>query len=58
MNLLAASPSWREDAIVARFVREIKPMLNAEELAIAPLMQADEQHGIPPTVWSVLRENF
>jgi len=58
MNLLAASASWREDAIVARFVREIKPMLNADELAIAPLMQADEQHGIPPTVWSVLRENF
>ncbi len=58
MNLLAASPSWREDAIVARFVREIKPALNAEELAIAPLMQADEQHGIPPSVWSVLRENF
>jgi UDP-N-acetyl-alpha-D-muramoyl-L-alanyl-L-glutamate epimerase len=58
MNLLAASASWREDAIVARFVREIKPMLNAEELAIAPLMQADEQHGIPPTIWSVLRENF
>jgi len=58
MNLLAASASWREDAIVARFVREIKPMLNAEELMIAPLMQADEQHGIPPTVWSVLRENF
>jgi hypothetical protein len=58
MNLLAASASWREDAIVARFVREIKPMLNAEELAIAPLMQADEQHGIPSTVWSVLRENF
>lgn len=58
MNLLAASPSWREDAIVARFVREIKPALNAEELAIAPLMQADEQHGIPPAVWSVLRENF
>mgnify|MGYP000105382784 FL=1 len=58
MNLLAASASWREDAIVARFVREIKPMLSAEELAIAPLMQADEQHGIPLTVWSVLRENF
>ena len=58
MNLLAASASWREDAIVARFVREIKPMLRAEELAIAPLMQADEQHGIPPTIWSVLRENF
>ena len=58
MNLLAASASWREDAIVARFAREIKPMLDAEELAIAPLMQADEQHGIPPAVWSVLRENF
>ena len=58
MNLLAASASWREDAIVARFVREIKPMLSVEELAIAPLMQADEQHGIPLTVWSVLRENF
>ncbi|MGH8108891.1 MAG: UDP-N-acetyl-alpha-D-muramoyl-L-alanyl-L-glutamate epimerase [Arenimonas sp.] len=58
MNLLAASASWREDAIVARFVREIKPLLNKEELEIAPLMQADEQHGIPPTVWSVLRENF
>ncbi len=58
MNLLAASASWREDAIVARFVREIKPMLNADELAIAPLMQADEEHGIPSTVWSVLREHF
>ncbi len=58
MNLLAASASWREDAIVARFVREIKPQLVQSELDIAALMQADTEHGIPAKLWSALRENF
>jgi UDP-N-acetyl-alpha-D-muramoyl-L-alanyl-L-glutamate epimerase len=58
MNQLASSPTWREDVLVARFVRDIRPQLNAEELDLQTLMQADTEHGIPAKLWSALRENF
>jgi hypothetical protein len=58
MALLAASPSWREDALVSRFDREIRPQLDAGELQLAPLLVADGEHGIPAELWSALRANF
>jgi hypothetical protein len=58
MALLAVSPSWREDALVSRFDREIRPQLDASELPLAPLLMASGEHGIPAELWSALRENF
>lgn len=58
MALLADSPSWREDALVSRFDREIRPQLDAGELPLAPLLAASGEHGIPAGLWSALRENF
>ena len=58
MALLAASPSWREDALVSRFDREIRPQLDADQLPLAPLLVASSEHGIPSALWSALRENF
>jgi UDP-N-acetyl-alpha-D-muramoyl-L-alanyl-L-glutamate epimerase len=58
MHQLAASPSWREDLLVAHFVRDIRPQLQPDELDLQALMQADSEHGIPAELWSALRENF
>jgi UDP-N-acetyl-alpha-D-muramoyl-L-alanyl-L-glutamate epimerase len=58
MNSLASSPSWREDFLVARFARDIRPQLDKDQLMLPPLMQADSEHGIPSGLWSVLREHF
>jgi UDP-N-acetyl-alpha-D-muramoyl-L-alanyl-L-glutamate epimerase len=58
MAALGDSASWREDALVARFNREIRPQLDASELGIAPLLVASDEHGIPPALWGALRANF
>ena len=58
MAVLAQSPSWREDALVRRFSKEILPQLNADELAIAPLLVPDDEHAIPPVLWEPLRAAF
>jgi hypothetical protein len=58
MAALARSPSWREDALVRRFTQEILPQLDASELAIAPLLQPDSEHAIPPHIWESLRVAF
>lgn len=58
MTALARSPSWREDALVRRFAQEILPQLDAAELAIAPLLQPDAEHAIPPHIWEPLRVAF
>ncbi len=55
---LAASPAWREDALVARFAREIQPQLDAVELALAPLLLPSGEHGIPPDLWPALDACF
>jgi len=55
---LAERPEWREDAIVQRFTHEIRPQLNAAELEIAPLLNPDAEHGIPPALWERVRERF
>jgi hypothetical protein len=58
MAALAASPSWREDFIVQRFARDILPQLDADALAIAPLLLASDEHGMPATLWEPLRASF
>lgn len=58
MAALADSPSWREDALVARFRHEIRPRLVAAELPLAPLLVASAEHGIPSPLWGELRAHF
>ncbi|MCY7354632.1 MAG: endonuclease domain-containing protein, partial [Lysobacter sp.] len=55
MASLAARPEWREDSIVERFAREIRPQLDAAELDIATLMSIDDEHRIPAPLWDKLR---
>ncbi|MBJ6978743.1 MULTISPECIES: UDP-N-acetyl-alpha-D-muramoyl-L-alanyl-L-glutamate epimerase [unclassified Luteimonas] len=58
MAALAARPEWREDAVVVRFREVILPQLGGEDLAIAPLLVPDPEHGIPEVVWSRLHAYF
>jgi hypothetical protein len=58
MAALASIPSWREDALVARFQREIRPQLDAAELAMAPLLSPRGEHGIPQALWEAVRAHI
>jgi hypothetical protein len=58
MAALAARPEWREDALVERFAREIRPQLDPRDLELAPLLQLDDEHRIPADLWAKLRANF
>ena len=55
---LARRPAWREDALVARFAREILPQLEPSQLAIEPLLSAQGEHRIPTGLWELWRERF
>jgi hypothetical protein len=57
MATLAERPEWREDAVVERFAREIRPQLS-DVPAIAPLLVLSAEHGIPEAVWSRLHAHF
>ncbi len=48
MQALTKRAEWREDALVARFVREILPQLDARELALEPLLAPASEHFLPP----------
>lgn len=58
MATLGLRPEWREDALVARFNREIGPQLDADELQIGPLLQPQGPHRIASALWDQLRANF
>ena len=58
MAALGDRPEWREDAIVARFNREIRPQLDASELVVALLLEIGGEHRIPAALWERLRANF
>jgi UDP-N-acetyl-alpha-D-muramoyl-L-alanyl-L-glutamate epimerase len=58
MNALAGSASWREDALVARFQREIRPQLDPAELELAPLLPPEGPHGVPERLWEQVRAHF
>jgi hypothetical protein len=54
MATLAARPEWREDALVARFRREILPQLDVARLALAPWLAPAGEHGVPPRLAAAL----
>ena len=58
MAALAARPEWREDAVVARFAREIAPQLGEGEVDVAGLLALDPEHGIPAPLWERLRAHL
>jgi hypothetical protein len=58
MATLCARPEWREDEIVERFAREIRPQLSPIEQQIAALLIPDEEHRVPSVVWERLRAQF
>jgi hypothetical protein len=58
MAALATSASWREDALVARFAREIRPQLDEGELALAPLLPPQGPHGVPAELWEAVSAHF
>ena len=58
MAALAARPEWREDAVVARFAREIAPQLGADVPEVEALLVPDDEHGIPASLWERLRDRF
>ncbi|WP_374472812.1 UDP-N-acetyl-alpha-D-muramoyl-L-alanyl-L-glutamate epimerase [Arenimonas sp.] len=58
MDVLADSPAWREDALVRRYAREIRPQLEASERGLAPLLEPSDDHGIPEGLWERLRAHF
>ncbi len=58
MATLASRAEWKEDALVARFIREIQPQLEAGDLRVEPLLALDTQHRIPAELWERVRANF
>jgi len=58
MAALTARADWREDALVARFAREILPQLDPAELRIEPLLEIAGEHRVPAAVWERLRARF
>ena len=58
MAALAARPEWREDALVKRFVREILPALDPDELAIEPQLVLQGEHRVPAPTWGRVRAHF
>jgi len=47
LHALAQRAEWREDALVARYAREIAPQLDAHELALEPLLAPAQTHHLP-----------
>ena len=58
MAALSERPEWREDALVERFAREIRPQLAGDDLRIEPLLVLDEEQRLPPALWERLRAYF
>ncbi len=54
MRALGLRAEWREDALVARFATEILPQLDAEDLAIEPLLRQSTDHCLPTRFASLL----
>ena len=47
MLALSQRSEWQEDALVARFIREILPQLDVSELALEPWLQPSDEQRIP-----------
>lgn len=53
---LTQRAEWKEDALVARFAREIMPQLDADELVLEPLLRAEGPHHLPERLQGILDE--
>ncbi|OCG95253.1 hypothetical protein LMG918_14570, partial [Xanthomonas euvesicatoria] len=58
MAVLASRAEWKEDALLKRFIRDIQPQLDPDDLQVEPLMAIDGEHRIPPALWERVRANF
>jgi len=58
MAALAERPEWKEDALVARFIRQIRPQLIDSQLDIQSMLALDAEHGVPAALWERVRANF
>ena len=58
MELLSQSPAWREDALVRRYLREIRPQLDESGRGLASLLEPSDDHGIPGGLWERVRAHF
>jgi hypothetical protein len=58
MAALATRPEWREDALVERFGREIRPQLDGGDLRIEPLLVLDDGHGLTAALWDRQRSHL
>jgi hypothetical protein len=58
MSALAQRPEWREDALVERFAREIRPQLGDDVPHIEPLLELQREHRIPAHLWERLRAHL
>ncbi|HEV2620674.1 MAG TPA: UDP-N-acetyl-alpha-D-muramoyl-L-alanyl-L-glutamate epimerase [Frateuria sp.] len=47
MYALSQRPEWQEDALVARFTREILPQLDPASLALEPWLEPSAEHRVP-----------
>jgi hypothetical protein len=47
MHTLSQRPEWQEDALIARFRREILPQLDVAELALEPWLMPASAHLVP-----------
>ncbi|UGB39776.1 UDP-N-acetyl-alpha-D-muramoyl-L-alanyl-L-glutamate epimerase [Frateuria soli] len=47
MYALSQRPEWQEDALVARFIREILPQLDPSQLSLEPWLVPSDEHRVP-----------
>jgi UDP-N-acetyl-alpha-D-muramoyl-L-alanyl-L-glutamate epimerase len=55
MHALSLRPEWQEDALVARFVREILPGLEPAALALEPWLESSPEHRVPARLQPALQ---
>ncbi|MDN5924773.1 MAG: endonuclease domain-containing protein, partial [Xanthomonadales bacterium] len=54
MFALSQRPEWREDALIARFRRDIAPQLEPTQLALEPWLLPASEHRLPPRLRAAL----
>ncbi|MGN2247682.1 UDP-N-acetyl-alpha-D-muramoyl-L-alanyl-L-glutamate epimerase [Frateuria sp. GZRR35] len=55
MYALSQRSEWQEDALVARFIREILPQLDRSQLAIEPWLLPSDEHRVPARLQPALQ---
>ena len=55
MHALSQRSEWQEDALVARFIREILPQLDRSQLALDPWLVPSTEHRVPARLQAALK---